>query len=1708
MHEAMSTASPQNTDRTIESTHGGSSHSVENSSYLPRDLLDINAKIISAPLNHKMGKRRHYFAKQVSHRLRPRTQLWKNKTQKEPLTVPRDRQHLRDIKESQYQPEGRVREIATKAFSRYLTLKLREFAPIIADQAILAAMAIDNMANAPTWRYALQSFYLYAHPKTKSKIWGEMSEYITAVFGTLFTFPETSVNIALGECDTEDNEDESDSSEQVSWLELLRNLKGNWSTVKTHPLFSNISKLFGVLCYVGIVGADSESWYMKLAEAMMPGVEKQCRNSNSLMEALIDVTEYIASAAAIYKDTGSLERAIADGQDSHLMFDLARVSTEHDQYKIGLLEEVCNKTEPDHYEDVCDVLQRLKQMMLGNKNNSVMNQYIGSEIRRMEKVRVEVEARMEKSPQRRQPFGVYFNGKPGCGKSHLTNQVAMLIQALEGHTPDARNIYIRCIGEKYFSRLKNDHQVLVYDDVGLVKDDQMALQTADELVRATGIAWYYPPMSDNEEKGKVCMNQYATLLQGNGYMPRMERVLNSREAMTRRYPWVPYCVAKKEFCDTDPLGNPRISPSKIKAARRRGDLTGPYDDVMDIYMHESYATERGFGLKPVAFGGQHKYSVNQFMKLIARMYILHRDKENENFAALDEEPVPLDLEDIANDTTPMDEVMDTREYVTPMIDTRMDTADVEIAPLDTGMRPYLYEEVMGMENDYLASLTPEGPVASRTLNEENGINYNDILTLASNHSDHTMRWANFPRIRLTRDKLPSWIWKWFIPKDRKKINESVSQNVTLALSGSAALSAGVLPFFCAPVLCVVAGLSCAAATTSFFVSIGDNLHSSSMQPRDKRYVIANWKKIDTRYIAGAAAGIIVGCQLWRTVLRNKDRLQPQSKIEDFSPTPLDDPHYRALGYFPWNKEKNMVDKTHLTEVSKTTISDDLAPIVARQTYTGNLLYKGASYGPVTALIPCPGYSLIAKHIVEQVQAKIEKGEASNEFQLLLRAGPPKKGHAFRTNLNVAEGEYFPLPDTDVALIVTPETGDRKNLIKHFPNHVHIPPSLAISITRQQRADAVFTDISTTKVQRITVNGVDPYLGYSYSHPNGHYTGMCGSPIVTRGSNAQILGIHTAGSAVLPHGCIACPIRQQDLIDGIEYLMNKNVIAHPNLPESALRLYMKAPGFKTNEPHYKSALRYVTDDAQFTVVGTTSRRSKFVSSVKPNIIAKSVAKHCGVNPDSYYPPVSSPAWYGPQKNADAAAISGQCFPLDALNWAVEDLYSSLSAAAKKSDHEMRPLTDFEVINGTGRIYEDGVNRSTVWGAPFHIDKNSTLFWNSALEEQYPNSSLWQLNDELADYIEDVRIQYFKSTPVANVFTSITKDEVHAKDGKSRTFEVAPTETTWFGRALTLKTSSFLRLHTTKSECCVGVNCHGPDAHHLYEHFTKFGTDRMIAGDFAKYDKRMPVGITKASLGIYKRLARDFWPENSMKTKWLNAYDAWEHDVLYPHVNYYGDIIQMNTGYWPSGIPITADCNGLDNSLIHRCVYYISYKEKHSGSGDPPPFQEKVALGTYGDDSGGSVSSDCDWFDMQVMHDICARYDIKYTAPDKSTDVFKFWPIERFDFLKRNFNRVHEVGCRLGMLTPESIYKPLCKVLWDGKHVLNMHELAAETINGSMFEAFNHGKDFYDKHAEAMIKVSQEHGLWPKVVRQVSKTFEERCSDWHEQYDPQIAYGNTI
>jgi hypothetical protein len=529
-------------------------------------------------------------------------------------------------------------------------------------------------------------------------------------------------------------------------------------------------------------------------------------------------------------------------------------------------------------------------------------------------------------------------------------------------------------------------------------------------------------------------------------------------------------------------------------------------------------------------------------------------------------------------------------------------------------------------------------------------------------------------------------------------------------------------------------------------------------------------------------------------------------------------------------------------------------------------------------------------------------------------------------------------------------------------------------------------------------------------------------------------------------------------------------------------------FTISEPHYKSPIHYMPNHSQIAFHGTTQETVKFKTSVRKTIISSSVVEVMGF-PYVYKSPCVKPRYKPWQDCLSELASPGVSLPIDLLEIAVydykEDLLPLFESELWKN---ARPLCTRENICGIpGMKFIDAIKPNTSIGYPLNCVKEKYMI---DLEPdgtyQHPKTFTNEVFTEISR-CENLYRCGERAYPIAK---AALKDEVVTKD-KCRVFYVNPISLTFLLRKYYLPILRVIQMNPLVSECAVGINCHSEEWNQFYNHAIHFGEDRLLGGDYSKYDQKLPSQLLCAAFRILIDCARVC----NYSAIDIGAMEAMAGDVIYSCISFNGDLISLSQGGHISGNSLTVILNSICGSLNLRCAFYDMYypQSLHTRR----KFRNCVKLMTYGDDNIGSVSSEVPHFNIIAISRFLARFGQKYTMPDKDSALAKFLPIEHFEFLKRSSVYHPLLGVHLGALSDSSCAKMLHAHLWDKDSPVTQEMAAALNVDSAAREWFNHGEQIYELRRGQLCEVAKRHGIL-HLCTELDKTYNTRAQEWHAKY----------
>jgi hypothetical protein len=500
------------------------------------------------------------------------------------------------------------------------------------------------------------------------------------------------------------------------------------------------------------------------------------------------------------------------------------------------------------------------------------------------------------------------------------------------------------------------------------------------------------------------------------------------------------------------------------------------------------------------------------------------------------------------------------------------------------------------------------------------------------------------------------------------------------------------------------------------------------------------------------------------------------------------------------------------------------------------------------------------------------------------------------------------------------------------------------------------------------------------------------------------------------------------------------------------------------PHHRSLLRYLETGVARVYGSLPGFRAKPKSRVCATPLQEEMCDHFNTKVE-FGPPVMT-GWAPWKKNVVEMMKPYNDIDNDLLASCVDSFTKDiLSELGEKHDEswkrELVFLSDRASVNGLpGVKYVDKMNTNTSMGFPWATTKKRHLIADVTLE--YPEGVTF--TDEIWERVRDIEATYERGERHYPVFTGHLKDEPTAQAKieaqKTRVFTGAPVDWSIVVRSRLLSFVRLLQKNKFIFEAGPGTVCQSIEWTTIHEYLTAFGADRIVAGDYGKFDKRMLAQFVLAAFEIIENIYREagFSPEECRQIRCIAM------DTAFPVINMNGDIIEFY-GTNPSGHPLTVIVNSIVNSLYMRYAYAMANPKGRSCD----DFKQCVHLFTYGDDNIMGVSEKVPWFNHCEIQKQMQLIGVEYTMADKESESVPYIHLQQTSFLKRAWRWEEDLQAYVCPLEEKSLHKSL--TTWVPSKTIDKHMQMVAVISSANSEYFFHGKEIFHKHHEFFKTVLQ-------------------------------------
>lgn len=753
----------------------------------------------------------------------------------------------------------------------------------------------------------------------------------------------------------------------------------------------------------------------------------------------------------------------------------------------------------------------------------------------------------------------------------------------------------------------------------------------------------------------------------------------------------------------------------------------------------------------------------------------------------------------------------------------------------------------------------------------------------------------------------------------------------------------------------------------------------------------------------------------------------------------------------------------VTEASRTISKQDFDRVVGTR-----LKIVEKSDGTICNGLPIRSNAiLIPNHIVPK----------ETEFVTVRNVG----GSCFK-DLPLSRDNVYRIPSSDLAIWYCPGAGSHKDLVKYYPKDITHGKKVEVHTLYNDSGNLkIFAPMTATRGYVTTTEG-GVFSGFNYNFPVPTFGGLCMATMVGSAEGVPfIAGHHLAGRSHTGGGGF---VTRDMLEEGLEALSKKPgvLLSHSSTPmETECMGVSFGP---LTKPHEKCPTNNLKADAKIRIHGGHNLpRASPTSAVVTSLISSTVEKVMNIKKIHDAPPdMDAPR----HKEVDMAGKVDTATKFDTklAQKAFIDYSLQLEDLPKEELAKVGKISDDANLAGLdGVLGINAMNFSTSMGFPLKGPK--TQYVEKSDRHVEGISCPRDVDPMILEEVERLEKKLLSGESINTVFKAALKDEpTKMTKDKVRVFAAANMPFTFLVRKYFLSLAALFQRNKNLTECAVGVVVQSPEWTELFEHIGKFGWERAIAGDYAKFDGRMSPEFMLMAFKILITIAEK---SGNYDEDDLTIMRGIASEISYPTYDYFGTLLQF-MGSNPSGHPLTVVINSIVNSLYVRYTYYAIAKKY--GWWKVPLFRHVVSLMTYGDDNIMTVKKGYEQFNHTEIAAQFAEVGIKYTMADKDAESVPYIHLSEASFLKHFAVWDDELKLYRSPVEDASIAKMLHAHL--KSKVLTMQQSSAEAIQNVALKYFEFGREVYESRCAELLEVAKEAGIFGYVGPLLS--YDERL-EWY-------------
>lgn len=672
--------------------------------------------------------------------------------------------------------------------------------------------------------------------------------------------------------------------------------------------------------------------------------------------------------------------------------------------------------------------------------------------------------------------------------------------------------------------------------------------------------------------------------------------------------------------------------------------------------------------------------------------------------------------------------------------------------------------------------------------------------------------------------------------------------------------------------------------------------------------------------------------------------------------------------------------------------------------------------------------------------------------------PAADGITTNITYTLCEEDIYRIPDSDLCCFIIRNLPPKKNLTQYFPCDGYQANTHAFYLSRLTTGEVRTKKVSNIKrYNNCHILALQKQMDVWHGTvEHGTINGDCGSILVSQSElGFVIVGLHMLGEE---KNINATVVHADHIKKFLKFGDRFTTSSNPPVLQCGSTIA------KIGSLHAKSTFRYLPHVGTAAVFGSVlGFRAKHKSRVEDTIL------HERLLSEGYQKKFGVPVlnWIPWNLSATHCTQIPNLIDTRILDECSKSFTNDILSVLTKDDLSLVHVYDmFTALNGANGVnYVDKIPRNTSAGFPLNKCKKYFIY---AVDPAHDLQDPIDIDDDIKQSIEEMMGRYKNGERAGCVFMAHLKDEptsfAKIEAGKTRVFSGASFPMTIIVRKYLLSIVRVIQENKFLFEAAVGINAQSLEWDQLHSHLIQHGENKIVAGDYVKYDKQMAASLILSAFDIIVAICKY---SGNYTDEDITVIRGIAYDISFAYVNYNGDLAQF-FGSNPSGHPLTVIINCLVNSLYVRYAYYRENPKQECHS-----FKQNVKLMTYGDDNIMGISDNVPWFHHTSLQRRLQEIKVGYTMADKLAASVPYISIVNADFLKRSWRYDSDLKKYLGALDVASIEKMM--MTWVKSKSITSEEQAIAIVSSAVKEYFFHGKDIFDEKRTMLKQVVHDCNL---------------------------------